>query len=73
MLQAEGRKKVFEIKEVEPEDMELMLSYVYGTLDAIPEERVQSLFLATDRLEVRCLALGCLPAFLWDCCSALLP
>ena len=53
---------MFEINEVEPEDMELMLSYVYGTLDVIPEERVQSLYLATDRLEVCYSPLGCLPA-----------
>ncbi len=62
---------MFEINEVEPEDMELMLSYVYGTLDVIPEERVQSLYLATDRLEVCYSPLGCLPASFWDCCGLL--
>ncbi len=32
--------------------MELILKYVYSTLDTIPEQRVESLFLATERLEV---------------------
>ena len=34
------------------EDMKIILKYIYGELDAFPEERVQSLLLATDRLQV---------------------
>ena len=54
-VQTEERKRVFEITEVNPEDMELILKFIYGALDAIPDERVQPLYLATERLEVCCL------------------
>lgn len=51
---AESRKKIVQIHEVDAEDMELILKYIYGTLHTIPEARLQSLFLATDRLQVWC-------------------
>ena len=51
-MQDEVEENVFEIKEVIPDDMELILKYYYGVLDAIPEERVESLLLATDYLGV---------------------
>ena len=51
---AESRKKVIQIHEVDPEDMEIILKYIYGTLHTIPEAGLQSLFLATDRLQVWC-------------------
>ena len=63
---------MFEITEVNPEDMELILKFIYGALDAIPDQRVQSLYLATERLEVGCLPdLPGLPGFAKvTCCFA---
>ena len=61
---------MFEITEVNPEDMELILKCIYGALDAIPDQRVQSLYLATERLEVGCLP--DLPALPWLCQSNML-
>lgn len=49
---AESRSDVVEIQEVTPEDMELILKYIRGALDTIPEERLHSLFLAADCLQV---------------------
>ena len=34
------------------EDMKVILKFIYGELDAIPRDRLQSLVLATDRLQV---------------------
>ena len=50
---AESSSDVIKIQEVTPEDMELILKYIRGALDTIPEELLQSLFLAADRLQVR--------------------
>lgn len=41
-----------EIKEVDVDDMELIMKYLYGTLICVPEERLHSLLLAADRFEV---------------------
>lgn len=49
---AESRSDVIKIQDVTPEDMELILKYIRGALDTIPEERLQSLFLAADPLQV---------------------
>ena len=49
---SESRSDVVEIQEVAAEDMEVILKFIYGVLDAAPEERLQSLVLATDRLQV---------------------
>ena len=35
------------------EDMEVILKYIYGVLDALPEERLYSLILEADRLQVQ--------------------
>ena len=48
-----------EIQEVAAEDMEVILKFIYGVLDAAPEEQLQSLVLATDRLQVRFLTFCC--------------
>ena len=45
-----------EIQEVAAEDMNIILKYIYGTLDALPEERLHHLVLAADRLQ------ACYPA-----------
>ena len=49
----ESASDTVEIEEVAAEDMEIILKFIYGVLDALPEERLQSLVLATDRLQVR--------------------
>ena len=38
--------------------MELILKYIYNTLETIPDQRVELLFLATQRLEV-CACTSC--------------
>lgn len=42
-----------DIQEIAAEDMEVILKFIYGVLDAAPEERLLSLVLATDRLQVK--------------------
>ena len=56
---SESRSDVVEIQEVAAEDMEVILKFIYGVLDAAPEEQLQSLVLATDRLQVRFLTFCC--------------
>ena len=49
---SESKSNIIEIQEVAVEDMKVILKYIHGVLDALPEERLQSLVLATDRLQV---------------------
>lgn len=49
---SESRSDIVEIQEIAAEDMEVILKFIYGVLDAIPEDRLRSLVLATDRLQV---------------------
>ncbi len=46
-----SRSKVVEIQEIAAEDMKTILNYIYGILDALPEERLHHLILAADRLQ----------------------
>ena len=41
-----------EIQEVAAEDMKIILDFIYGVLDTLPDERLQTLVLAADRLQV---------------------
>lgn len=50
---SESRSDVVDIQEIAAEDMEVILKFIYGVLDAAPEERLLSLVLATDRLQVK--------------------
>ena len=49
---SESGSNVVEIQEVAAEDMKVILKFIYGKLKAIPGDRLQSLVLATDRLQV---------------------
>ncbi len=49
---SESTSKVVEIQEVAAEDMKIILDFIYGVLDNLPEERLQTLVLAADRLQV---------------------
>lgn len=49
---ADSMSASVEIKEVDAGDMEIILKYLYGKLDRIPEDTLPSLLLATDRFEV---------------------
>ena len=49
---SESASDTVDIQEVAAEDMEIILKFIYGVLDALPEDRLQSLVLATDRLQV---------------------
>ena len=49
---SESKSNIIEIQEVAAKDMKVILKYIHGVLDALPEERLQSLVLATDRLQV---------------------
>ena len=51
---SESNSEVVEIQEIATEDMSIILRYIYGTLDAIPEERLHPLILAADRLQAWC-------------------
>ncbi len=48
----ESEEHVVEIQEVAAADMQIVLQFVNGELAAIPKERLHSLVLATDRLQV---------------------
>ena len=48
---SESHSEVVEIQDIAAEDMEIILKYVYGMLDALPEERLHPLILAADRLQ----------------------
>ena len=48
----ESTSGVVEIQEVALQDMATVLNFIYGVLYALPEERLQPLILATDRLQV---------------------
>ena len=48
---SESSSEVVEINEVAIKDMEVILRYIYGVLDAIPGEQLQSVLLASDRLQ----------------------
>ena len=48
---SESKSDVVEIQEIAAEDMQTILKYIYGTLNALPEERLHHLILATDRLQ----------------------
>ncbi|CAL5227107.1 g10014 [Coccomyxa viridis] len=50
---SESTSKVVEIQEVAAEDMKIILDFIYGVLDNLPEERLQTLVLAADRLQVK--------------------
>ena len=50
---SESRSEVVEVHEVATKDMEVIIKFIYGRLNAIPEEQLQSLLLACDRLQVR--------------------
>ena len=63
---SESRSEIVEIQEVAAEDMNIILKYIYGTLDALPEERLHHLVLAADRLQ------ACYPAALLLTVTALL-
>ena len=56
---AESKSDVIKILDVTPEDMELVLKHIHGALNTIPEERLQSLFLAADCLQVRHYSVTC--------------
>lgn len=47
-----GKVDVFEVKEIAAKDMKIILYFIYGVLDAIPMDQLQSLVLATHRLQV---------------------
>ena len=49
---SESTSNIVEIQEVAVEDMGIILKFIYGDLDVIPGDRLQSLVLATDRLQV---------------------
>jgi len=49
---ADSTSASVEIKEIDAGDMEIILKYLYGKLDKIPEDRLPSLMLATDRFAV---------------------
>ena len=49
---ADSTSASVEIKEVDAGDMEIILKYLNGKLGKIPEDRLSSLLLATDRFEV---------------------
>ncbi len=49
---SESTSKVVEIQEVAAEDMKVILDFIYGVLDTLPQDRLQALICATDRLQV---------------------
>ena len=51
---SESRSEVVDIYEVAMEDMEVVLKFIYGVLDAIPGEQLHSVLLASNRLQVYC-------------------
>ena len=51
---SESKSDAVEIHEIAIRDMEIIIKFIYGVLDAIPEEQLQSLLLACDRLQVHC-------------------
>jgi len=48
---SESKSEVVEILEIAAEDINIILKYIYGMLDAHPGERLHHLILATDRLQ----------------------
>ena len=49
---SESKNNVVKIQEVAATDMKIVLQFINGELALIPEERLHSLVLATDRLQV---------------------
>ena len=49
---SESKSDIVHIQEVAAEDMEVILKFLYGVLDDIPEARLPSLVAATNRLQV---------------------
>ena len=48
---SESESEVVEIQEIAAEDMKIILKYIYGMLDSLPEGRLHHLILAADRLQ----------------------
>ena len=47
-----SKNNIVVIQDVATEDMNIVLKYMYGELDAIPEDRLHSLVLATKHMQV---------------------
>ena len=48
---SESRSKVVEIHEITTKDMEVVLRFIYGVLDDIPGEQLESVLVASDCLQ----------------------
>ena len=49
---SESTSEVVELHDIAAKDMEVIIRFIYGVLDALPGEQLQSLLLASDRLQV---------------------
>ncbi len=48
-----SKNNIVDIQDVAAEDIKVVVRYMYGELDAIPEDRLHSLVLATKRMQVQ--------------------